>query len=371
MPSRNNNEQTGYLMRRDAEALYQSDKTLRSDQKNLSLIANLYVKCWAMGKEGWNIPVKGKEVQLKEMASISGNVFLDDLLKRAALTAEAYGANRSSAFEMKQSGGMIVGLGGSSPLEVSITLHPVYGIPFIPATAVKGVARSWAENHAGLQDNERKSILLEIFGSGDKYTPDDGTQQAGNVIFFDAYPKEYPTLELDVMTPHYSEYYTAHKVPADWYDPVPVQFLTVRDAEFLFHLAVSGRVTDDARAKELLARAKEFLTRALTELGIGAKTNSGYGFFKSDSSDGAGSNRISVPEPEIFRGKIKDRETIVPAKVIQFDKERGNVTVSLYVPSRDTVTFHYQVGLESGTLVKVKIQHWASRKVEFAGRYVG
>ena len=45
---------------------------------------------------------------------------------------------------------MVVGLGGESVYETSITLHHIYGIPYIPASSIKGVVRSW--------------IITEVFG---------------------------------------------------------------------------------------------------------------------------------------------------------------------------------------------------------------
>ncbi|MCM8809920.1 MAG: type III-B CRISPR module RAMP protein Cmr6, partial [Candidatus Omnitrophica bacterium] len=36
---------------------------------------------------------------------------------------------------------LIVGLGSSHALETSLTLHHIYGIPYIPASALKGVCR--------------------------------------------------------------------------------------------------------------------------------------------------------------------------------------------------------------------------------------
>ncbi len=45
---------------------------------------------------------------------------------------------------------MIVGLGNESVYDTSMTLHHMYGIPFIPASAIKGVIRSW--------------IIAEMFG---------------------------------------------------------------------------------------------------------------------------------------------------------------------------------------------------------------
>jgi CRISPR-associated protein Cmr6 len=78
------------------------------------------------------------------------------------------------------------------------------------------------------------------------------------------------------MTPHYGEYYRGEKrtPPADYLTPNPILFLTVERTEFLFALAART-----PKAVPLLPRAEEWLKGGLKELGIGAKTTVGYGYF--------------------------------------------------------------------------------------------
>ena len=90
-------------------------------------------------------------------------------------------------------------------------------------------------------------------------------------MFFDAVPTEVPQLELDVLTPHFPQWYSGQNSPSDDQEPKPVLFLTVAPkSKFLFALA--GPEAD-------VNRAKEWLTLGLTELGAGAKTAAGYGWF--------------------------------------------------------------------------------------------
>lgn len=39
---------------------------------------------------------------------------------------------------------LVIGLGGKGTLEMGLALHPQYGFPIIPGSALKGLARSWA-----------------------------------------------------------------------------------------------------------------------------------------------------------------------------------------------------------------------------------
>ncbi len=163
---------------------------------------------------------------------------------------------------------VVVGLGAESVLETSIRLHRIYGFPIIPGSALKGLARSYAELVEG--KNETDATFAAVFG---KSPPD---ASAGKVIFFDAVPAN-PTnlkLDLDVMNPHYSQYYQGGNTPpADYLNPVPVFFLAIAPgSEFLFAVASKDAV--------LAQQAQTWLQAGLREMGIGAKTTAGYGYWR-------------------------------------------------------------------------------------------
>jgi CRISPR-associated protein Cmr6 len=198
---------------------------------------------------------------------------------------------------------IIVGLGAGHVLETSITLHRIYGVPFIPGSAVKGVTRAWAfwDIAERLNVPEASLLLLDrLLTEGkekaqketwekmrlnhdfaewqdtarDFYAVFGTTERQGQVLFFDAYPTQAPRLRLDIMNPHYAPYYsdTAKRIPpADYYSPVPVYFLTVERTPFGFALA--------SRDSHLRQTAEVWLKAALSNLGIGSKTAAGYGFF--------------------------------------------------------------------------------------------
>jgi CRISPR-associated protein Cmr6 len=172
-------------------------------------------------------------------------------------------------FTLRAASRVIVGLGTESVLETSIRLHRIYGFPIIPGSALKGLARAYAELVEG--KNENDPLFAGIFG---KSPPD---AQAGQVIFFDAIPANPDNLklELDVMNPHYAPYYQdgqGTQPPADYHNPVPVFFLTIgRGSEFIFAIA--------SQKADLASKAEDWLKRALKEMGVGAKTVAGYGLW--------------------------------------------------------------------------------------------
>ena len=175
----------------------------------------------------------------------------------------------------------IVGLGHESVYETSITLHHIYGIPYIPASAIKGVVRSYiiqevfSNDGQNLKDAEKMALeneaFVNIFGSQD---------QEGNIIFFDAFPIEAPSIEPDVMNVHYPDYYSKDNIPpTDYQNPNPIYFLTVK-GKFKFVIAAKkGKLEDYKIADKTIT---EWLKEALETHGIGAKTAVGYGRMKQE-----------------------------------------------------------------------------------------
>lgn len=165
-------------------------------------------------------------------------------------------------------GRVAVGLGAESVLETAVTLHRVYGVPFIPGTALKGMAAAYARRFLDGDWALSGDAYKTVFGAGGH------TGQAGYVTFFDALyiPGSSTTgrpLEPDVLTVHHPSYYqSGAKAPADWDSPNPVAFVSATGA---YLLALGGP------SEAWIERTFELLAAALKEIGVGAKTASGYG----------------------------------------------------------------------------------------------
>lgn len=167
---------------------------------------------------------------------------------------------------------LVVGLGGHSVYETSMTLHHIYGIPYISASSIKGVVRSWIIFNQFNNDENRalgNETFCSWFGS---------QKQSGKLVFFDAFPTETPRIEPDIMNVHYPKYYQGTEAPTDTQSPNPVMFLTVTKSPFLF--LVGAYDLDFKNSKIDGKNIQEWLKLALTQHGIGAKTAIGYGYFK-------------------------------------------------------------------------------------------
>lgn len=249
-------------------------------------------------------------------------------------------------FQARNKGRLIVGMGGKGVLEVGITLHHVTGLPVIPGSALKGLTRTYvllviaekigipALKPRQLQqlqqdrlaspleildaalvtaDKQRKNTLMPLIASlaklnqvideqdvekledalrkwslAQRYRAAFGSQEdGGDCVFYDAVVADLPgdrLFELDVMTPHFKDYYddvnsgnpTFKKAPDDGQAPNPIGFVTVA-AGTTFAFAVGSRTGSDP---QVTRQATEWLKQALAELGVGAKTAAGYGVFE-------------------------------------------------------------------------------------------
>jgi CRISPR-associated protein Cmr6 len=208
---------------------------------------------------------------------------------------------------------MVVGLGGHSVYETSMTLHHIYGFPYIPASGIKGVVRSWiiTEIFGQNVDSEARAFnesqqMCDIFGCPESFSYEDESknkhtidtyykahkketgisEKQGEILFFDAFPTNPPKLKMDVMTPHYGDYYkekwdkkpSPNTYPTDTQNPVPIPFLTVENTPFQFILGSKSDELDSEKYKIEGKTIAEWLKDALENHGIGAKTAVGYGF---------------------------------------------------------------------------------------------
>ena len=246
------------------------------------------------------------------------------------LSPKVYNNTAKNDLQFKPDWRLAIGLGSGSVFETSISLHHVYGFPYIPASAVKGALRSYLiTNLFGEDETENEPLLnaefrayqdlsfCKIFGCPDKAEKvlfdengnaqkksdgkyktqkidvalkndkNEGQENIGNIIFFDAYPTHSPQgcIKADIMNNHYQPYYNGEAPPADYHKLNPIIFLTVEGLSFQFMVGLrKGTDNTDielgAKSGDMLSVVSDFLKLALTQHGIGAKTAVGYGYMQ-------------------------------------------------------------------------------------------
>jgi len=213
--------------------------------------------------------IASKEKKLEEI-----NSYIKKLNERQKQIAD-------KSFTLTTKSRLIVGLGGGSALEVSIKLHFIYGFPYIPSSAIKGVLRAYKILEKVNFDFEKYSKFEKEIESGNREDKEIGAfvrvfgnqQYKGDLIILDAIPENFPRLEEDIMNPHYPDYYNDKKPPTDNQNPRPIKFLTVAKGEKFNFYFKNSHVYKEAFETDL----KEDLIKAFNYIGIGAKTGIGYG----------------------------------------------------------------------------------------------
>ena len=216
---------------------------------------------------------------------------------------------------------LITGIGQTHPNEVGMVFDHAMGIPFIPASSVKGIVRfahiikliksedqSYIESDKDgeyINESNLGTNIPDIFGGDADIIENDKKKTkkwVGKVIFLDAYPVTVPDLHVDIMNPHYGDYYSDENgktPPADYLDPTPIKFLTVKQGtKFIFRALVP-------KDSDLLEIVKTGFKNALKDEGVGAKTAVGYGRFEIQSSQ-----KTIVSKPIAAKRKIWEKASL-------------------------------------------------------------
>jgi CRISPR-associated protein Cmr6 len=182
----------------------------------------------------------------------------------------------------------IIGLGHPTVFETSLTLHHIYGFPYIPGQALKGIVRNYVikEFHNSDEDKALKEArFYKLFGN---------QNQAGKVIFHDSYPITLPQIEFDIINTHYGDYYSQGKPPTDDQKLTPNSFLNIvrqgkyhnQEIESKFMIAFSQLEDLSQVYQEYgIDSLEQIITACLENQGMGAKTSVGYGYFEKCDID--------------------------------------------------------------------------------------
>lgn len=250
-----------------------------------------FIDAWKRGGKGIETGGVEKKTFLRKIVQLmkshetgEGKELFGQFLRRRETLFESLGESGwllGEPIKLSSSWRLVSGVGMPHPLETGFVFDHTFGVPYLPGSSVKGAARAWAEEQEEQWDYETCKAL---FGPDPNpphwqgkpvFLPD-----RGNVVFFDAYPESWPELEVDILNPHYKEYYQGgESPPADWLSPEPTYFLTIKaGTNWKFRVAVPPKL--GASGKDLLSRAEEAVERAAREMGFGSKTSVGYGYFK-------------------------------------------------------------------------------------------
>lgn len=253
--------------------------------------------------------------KLAQAANRSASHFLADI-------SQSY-SGRVVTFEATLAARLMVNLAGGVVENAGIALDRCLGLPFIPGSAVKGITRAqalWEIKQANPEDLPRLlklAMLLFGFGANDIKGNGDfawagGAQVAAAIVreinatefkgcacFLPANPTTPPELVVDMVNPHYPEYYRGRRLRAtDDESPIPNYFPAVKEGSTFGFAVLLNRTMPDGlgvTANELLQQVRLWIEHAVTQKGAGAKTAAGYGWFELGRGQSAGIGSIGAP----------------------------------------------------------------------------
>lgn len=192
------------------------------------------------------------------------------------------------SIHIEQNWRLVLNLGQATAYNNGFLLHPVYGIPYLSESAIKGMVRTYVIESKYAFD-EKKALENDEFRAlfGSRNSKDNTNEQQGLVHFAPAYPtnstndgqgKEF-TIEADIINSLNKDYYGDDKeYPTEENKGNPLKFITLKNAEFKPYVYVKPNAyLNEEKAKDLLDKMIAYIKEAFEIKGIGAKTNKGYG----------------------------------------------------------------------------------------------
>ncbi|MFQ5660349.1 MAG: type III-B CRISPR module RAMP protein Cmr6 [Gammaproteobacteria bacterium] len=246
---------------------------------------SLYFPVW--NPESWEIEKTKKAEALKKTLNLPPasrtqiRAQIDALRKRQRSLLFHLDENSRFIMQAVATAPLVTGMGMEHPLENGFAFLNPYGVPYLPGSSIKGVLRRAAEELVE-SDNEHWSnaTVKELFG----HQGNDDARR-GALTFWDIIPEiKGNTLAMDVMTPHYSEYYQCNSSPHDAGQPNPIVFMVIPpESNFSFYVTANEeRLPDDFKDGKWKALMESAFEHAFDWIGFGAKTAVGYGAMKID-----------------------------------------------------------------------------------------
>ncbi len=205
------------------------------------------------------------KVQILQMAE-QGSKYsqrLQQLTKRTELIAQ-------KSFKVQCPWRIRVG-GHRGPESILLPAFDALGIPYIPSSTLRGVARTqaireiMAKNNIEWQEAEKR--IAPYFGS---LETQDKANQAGKVVFLDAYP--LPNQNQNVLAVDMANNIWQWDNNTPKYSPNPNPFFSLEKPMFLIGLRLASNCQDN----DILEKVKQWLIKGL-QAGVGSQVNTGYG----------------------------------------------------------------------------------------------
>jgi CRISPR type III-B/RAMP module RAMP protein Cmr6 len=223
------------------------------------------------------------------------------------------------------------------------------GLPIIPGTALKGIMSNWAywegyfgesgalgeiampEKPGGRPDQRERLTRHWIEQHGPDHSDrarrilgsdhPDGSQHAGDIVFLGGFPLQPPKLGLEIVNPHHD----AKGNPATTLTP---SVFLVLEPGTVWRIAFHARAgLAPAAATDLLGTTERWAREALSAVGLGAKSASGFGRARpSTPEEIAAATPKVAPIPEPAPAKAKPSSKTAPPDYASYTAKKRDWT---------------------------------------------
>lgn len=238
------------------------------------------------------------KVQILQMAEDRANYRdrLTTLTNRTKLIA-----GEGNTFQVKCLWRIRVG-GHRGPESILLPAFDALGMPYIPSSTLRGVARTQAIRELMEQEGlswkrAEEAVARQYFGYLDsKNSP----ERSGKVIFLDAYPMPQPSGKGGGLTVDMANNIWSWEGDRLNYSPNPNPFFSLKESTFLIGLRPMPGVHP-----AILEQVKGWLSRGLSA-GVGSQVNTGYGSLVRDGQAASGDEFFRVDftlEGQLIHGR--------------------------------------------------------------------
>ncbi len=151
--------------------------------------------------------------------------------------------------------------GAKGPESMLLPAFDTLGMPYIPSSSFKGVARAIASQDSTITETQVKEIFGDI----------EPSSSMGQVIFLDAYPLPGNNKQGGLMPDMTNSIWKWEGTTPPKYDTNPNTFLSLKKPTFIIGLRRGAGCSQDT-----LIKVKQWLIKGLAQ-GIGSRVNTGYG----------------------------------------------------------------------------------------------
>lgn len=236
---------------------------------------NLYFPIW---RDDWQLDKNGKAAAMRECLKLGdAAAALEALLARQQAHALALPEDRRHIIDARSTAPFATGLGLEHPVENGFAFLSPYGLPYLAGSGVKGVLRRSAEE---LERDEElpAGAVLALFGHEDA-----DNARRGALTCWDVFPvPPKGELVVEIMTPHFGDYYQNKGTPHDAGKPNPIPFLSVPARSGFRFVITCEPALLPPDIGDWKAVIQKIIQHTFDWLGFGAKTAVGYGVLEED-----------------------------------------------------------------------------------------